>query len=271
MERTLEVVAAMIGEPWNADDLLEPLSKADRAAVRAELLQRAKAKKPEKEIMEVLGQFPDAEVIATLQKVLADKQAGSGPHVRAAVGLKKMGTPAALKALRAHLEHPEDNVAHTVVESYQDEKPATVIKTLLPLVDRFAKRGDDLLMLEVVDRLVAAAPTSKDVIAALARNWKFSVTHDTSLMASNAIFDALVDHAPDSPVAQSAFVEAMGSREEYGQVRGRCALALTGRDTATHVQVLKKMRGLDASSGSFRKDALDQLGKSKKKPAKKRS
>ena len=65
-------------------------------------------------------------------------------------------------------------------------------------------------------------------------------------------------------LVQEVFVAAVASGHEYGIVRGRCALALTGRDTATHVKELKKMKGLEASSSSFRAEALKQLATKKK-------
>lgn len=256
------IVESMIEAPWDADDLVKPLSKADQAVVRQELLDRT-AKSPERYAVQALGAFRDAGVIAFLQKLLANKKAGSGPHVGAAVALTNMETPAADKVLAGLLTHPEENVARAAVESIQGT-PAMILKTLLPMIDSIAKRGRDLLMTDVVEKLAAAAPTNKDVIAALAKHWEFSVKHYTTLMASNAIFDALIEHAPDSPVAQAMFVAAVASGHEYGIVRGRAALALTGRDTATHVKELKKMKGLEASSSSFRVSALKKLAKTRK-------
>jgi HEAT repeat protein len=259
---TETVVEAMVAAPWDADDLVKPLSKNDRAAVRKALLARA-AKTPERYAVSALGAFRDAETIALLQKLLANKKLGSGPHVGAAVALTTMETPAADKVLAGLLTHPVESVVRAAVESIQG-KPAAIVKTLLPMIDAIAKRGDDLLMCDVVEKLVAAAPQNKDVIAALAKHWEFSVKHGKTLMGSNAIFDALIEHAPDSPVAQAMFVAAVASGHEYGIVRGRAALALTGRDTATHVKELKKMKGLAASSSSFRVSALKRIGKRKK-------
>src|SRR5688572_2889133 len=45
------VVEALIESPWDGDDLLEPLSKTDKAAVRKELIKRA-TKKPERYLLE---------------------------------------------------------------------------------------------------------------------------------------------------------------------------------------------------------------------------
>lgn len=255
-----DVVEALVESPWDAEDLLEEVSKADKAAVRVELLRRAQEKNPDSGVMTALGQFPDAEVLTALAKVVADNEADSDVVEAAAEAICEMETPAARKVVATFFDHAEDGVVRIAIENVQD-KPTALVKRLLSLFELVDERGDDLMMHSLVGRLEEAAPTDENVIAAFAKYWDFSVKHKTTLMASNAIFDALLEHAPDSPVAQSAFAAALASGTEYGIVRGRAALALTGHDTDTHVKELKKMKGLQPSSSSLRSAALKKLGK----------
>lgn len=259
MATAKELVEALIESPWDAEDLLREVSKADKAAVRAELLGRAKDKNPDSGVMTALGQFPDAEVITALAKVVTDNKADSDVVEAAAEAICEMETPEARTIVDTFFDHEDNGVVRIAIENVQD-KPAALVKRLLSLFELVEKRGDDLMMHSLVGRLEEAAPTDKNVVAAFAKHWDFSVKHKKTLMASNAIFDALIEHAPDSPVAQGAFEAALASGTEYGIVRGRAALALTGHDAATHVKELKKMKGLQPSSSSLRSAALKKLG-----------
>lgn len=257
-----DVVEQLIESPWEAEDLLEPLSSADRAAVREQLLAHAH-EDPSTDVMQVLGQFPDAEVLATLQQVLgsdADEDIQEG----AAEGIAQMQTlPAARATLRELVDHEIDGVARIAIENLEDE-PAAIVALLLPRVDALAERGEDLLMTAVVEKLVAAAPTDEDVVAALARHWAFGLEHDTTYMASNAIFDALIDHAPTTAQAQAAFAAAVAREDQYAMVRGHAALALTTDDITKHVAALDKMKGLQPSGSQLRKNALQKLVETRK-------
>jgi hypothetical protein len=257
-----ELVEQLIESPWEAEDLLEPLSDADRAVVREQLLALAK-EDPSTDVMQVLGQFPDAEVLATLQAVLrsdADEDVQEG----AAEGIAEMKQlPEAKAALRALIDHEIDGVAKRAIEGLEDD-PAAIVALLLPRIDELAGRGEDLLMAAVIEKLVEAAPTDEQVVAALARHWHFAITHDNTYFASNAIFDALIDHAPDSEAAQAAFRAAAAHEHEYAQVRGHGALALTTDEISEHVTILNKMKGLQPSGSQLRKNALEKLVKTRK-------
>lgn len=257
-----EVVEQLIESPWEAEDLLEPLSSADRAAVREQLLVLAE-EDPSTDVMQVLGQFPDVEVLAVLKQVLrsdADEDLQEG----AAEGIAEMKSlPAAMAALRELVDHEVDGVAKRAIESLQDE-PNAILELLLPRVDALAERGEDLLMAAVVEKLVEVAPTNEVVVATLARHWDFAITHDTTYFAANAIFDALIDHAPDSEAAQAAFSAAVAHEHEYAKVRGHGALALTTDNITEHVAALNEMKGLQPSGSQLRKNALQKLVKTRK-------
>lgn len=257
-----DVVEQLIESPWEAEDLLEPLSNADRAAVREQLLERA-SEDPSTDVMQVLGHFPDAEVLERLKEVLcsdADEDVQEG----AAEGIAEMKElPAAKAGLRELVDHEVDGVARIAIENLQDD-PAAIVTLLLPRVDQLAARGDDLLMAALVEKLVEVAATNADVVAALARHWDFGIEHDTTYLASNAIFDALIDHAPTSEQAQAAFAAAVAHADEYGRVRGHGALALTTDNITEHVTALNKMKGLQPSGSQLRKNALVKLAKTRK-------
>lgn len=257
-----EVVEQLIESPWEAEDLLEPLSSADRAAVREQLLTLAE-EDPSTDVMQVLGHFPDAEVLAVLKQVLrsdADEDVQEG----AADGIAEMkALPEAMAALRELIDHEIDGVATRAIENLEDEQDA-LVELLLSRIDAIAERGDDLLMAAVIARLVAATPTSEDVVAALARHWDFAIIHSTTYFAANAIFDALIDHAPTSETTQAAFVAAVAHEDEYAKVRGHGALALTTDEITKHVTALNKMKGLRPSGSQLRKNALQKLVKTRR-------
>ena len=238
--RIEEAVAKLLESPWDTDEIVKGLSKAQQA-----------------------------EVLHMLERVVKSRAADSDTRVAAVQAIFELPGPAAKAAVREHIDHVDVRVALEAIESFE-ARAADVVTLLLARIDAIAKRGDDLLMKAVVYRLVSAGPRRPAVIAALAKHWRFSVDHRTTLMASNEIFDALLEYAPRSLVAQAAFEAAAADDTEYGQVRGRAALALTGRDVARHVAALKKMTGLKPSSRSLRKSALDQLAAAKSKPAARR-
>lgn len=265
------LVDKVVEEPWHADKLLGPLADGDKAAVRAALLAKIDEDGDalDSGVPAALGSFADEEVVVALQRVVdSDVDSDVADAAAESIGDIAKTLPTARGAVRELLEHENDDIARAAIEGLQ-ETPEALVELLLPRIDAFADRGDDLLMFQLVKRLVAVAPTRPEIVAALARHWDFSVKHATTLMASNAIFDALITHAPDSAEAQAAFAAAVAHESEYGKVRGHAALALTGRDTPVHVKALKSMKGLKPSSGSLRKAALDRVAAAR--PAKESS
>jgi hypothetical protein len=257
-----ELVEQLIESPWEAEDLLAPLGAVERAAVREQLLARAQ-EDPSNDVMQVLGQFPDAEVLAALREVLRS-ELDDDVQEGAAEGIAEMKTlPAAAAALRELVDHSIDGVARIAIEDLEDP-PEAIVELLLARIDAIARRGEDLLMAAVVAKLVEAAPSNPEVVGALARHWDFGIVHHTTYFAANAIFDALIDHAPSSAAAQAAFEAAVAHEHEYAKVRGHGALALTTDNIREHVTALENMKGLQPSGSSLRKSALEKLVKTRK-------
>lgn len=250
----------LIEEPWNGDDLLPPLSDAERAKIRQALIDKIATDGDalESGVPAALGWFPDAEVLAALQRVLPLKTT-KDVHEAAVKSIGKLSehVPAAQGVLRGLLDHQDYGVVRIAVEHLDD--PHTHV---LPRIDALAARGQDSLMEQIVERLIEN-PTP-EVIAALARHWDFVIKHGKTAGASNAIFDALIEHAPRSEVAQDVFAAAIAHPDEYAQVRGHAALALTTENIVEHVKVLNKMKGLKPSGSSLRKGALAKLVKTRR-------
>ncbi len=250
---TTKVLQQLIESPWEANELLPPLSDADRAAIRAALLEKIDGDKLESGVPAALRSFADAEVLAALQRVLAmDVPADVREAAAESIATIAAKLPAARAALRELIEHADSGVARIAIESLDDITPA-----LLPILDSLAARGDDSLMSAIVEQL-ARTPTPA-VIAALARHWSFAIIHGKTLVASNLIFDTLIDHAPRSTEAQAAFAAAAAHGESYAKVRGFAALALTTDDILANVKALNALKGLKPSGSSLRKSALAKL------------
>lgn len=255
-----KVLEQLIEEPWNADELLPPLSDADKQAIRKALIARIAADGDalKSGVPAALGSFPDDEVLVALQRVLTLKCTKDVSEA-AVESMGKIGkhVPAVQGVLRGLLDHRDYGVVRIAIE-YLDDPHAFV----LPRIDELAARGEDSLMQKVVERLIEK-PTP-EVIAALARHWDFVIKHGKTAGASNAIFDALIQHAPASKEAQAVFASAIAHDHEYAKVRGHAALALTTDNIVEHVKILNKMTGLKPSGSSLRKGALAKLVKTRK-------
>lgn len=261
-----EVIEKLIEEPWHGDKIIPPLSDADKATVRAALLAKIEEDGDDLEsgVPAGLEWFADDEVVAALQKVIESD--ADSDVIEAAV--ESIGTiaetlPSARPALHALLEHDNEDVVKVAIKGLK-ESPEKTLELLLPRVDAYAELGEDMVMFNLVTKLVEAAPTHPGVIAALARHWDFSIKHSTTALAANKIFDTLIDHAPRSAEAQAAFAAAVAHEDEYGKVQGHGALALTTDDITANVKALKAMKGLKPSGSSLRKKALDKLVKTRR-------
>lgn len=252
-----EVVAALIDEPWNGDDLLPPLSEADRAAVRAALLAKVADEDLVSGVPAGLGWFADAEVLEALKTVVRRKLRSDVTDA-AIKSIGKLGLPAGTAFLRELVTHDDIKLAGAAAKTLE-EGPAF----WLPLIDAVAKRGDDGMMSAVIEQLAESA-TDPGVLDAFARHWNFAIVHGKTLTASNAIFDALIDHAPRSKQAQAVFAAALATEAEYAQVRGLAAMALTSDDITPHVKKLEALKGLKPSGVSLRSGALKKLVKTRK-------
>ncbi len=246
----------LIEEPWNADELLPPLSGAERATIRQALIEKI-ADGVESGVPAALGSFPDPEVLSALRRVFTVK-ATKDVYEAAVESVGKLSddVPAAQGVLRELLDHEDDGVVCVAIEYLDDPE------LLLPRIDELAARGSDSLMEKLVERLVEH-PTP-DVIAAIARHWDFVIKHGKTAGASNAIFDALIEYAPDSKEAQAVFAAAIAHDDAYAKVRGHAALALTTDAIVDNVKVLNKMTGLEPSGSQLRKNALVKLVKTRK-------
>jgi hypothetical protein len=246
----------LIEEPWHAADLLSPLSDAERAAIRQALLDKV-VDEVESGVPAALGSFPDAEVLAALQRVLTVETAEDVYEAAVeSIGKLSEHVPAAQGVLRELLDHEDDGVVRVAIEYLDDPK------LLLPRVDALAARGADSLMEKLVERLLED-PTP-DVVTAIARHWDFVIKHGKTAGASNAIFDALIDHAPQSKEARAVFAAAVAHDSEYAKVRGHAALALTTDAISEHVEALNTLKGLKPSGLQLRKNALVKLVKTRR-------
>lgn len=261
-----DVIEKLIEEPWDGDEIIPPLSDADKATVRAALLAKIEEDGDDLEsgVPAGLEWFADDEVVAALQKVIESD--ADSDVIEAAV--ESIGTiaetlPSARPALHALLDHDNEDVVKVAIKGLKGP-PEAILELLLPRVDTFAELGEDMVMFNLVTKLVEAAPTHPGVIAALARHWDFAIKHDKTLMAANKIMDALVEHGPQSQEAQAVFATAVAHEHEWAKVQGHAALALTGPDITEHVRELNKMKGLKPSSSSLRKKALDKLVKTRR-------
>lgn len=246
-------------EPWNADEIVERLDAASKKQLHGELLKRAKSK-PTSWIVAALGEFPDDATLRALEGVLKAK-VDDGVHAEVPGTLGKLieaGSKKALVPLRKLLDHDE----HEVLREALEELPPSAEHTTLVLerFETFAKTNDDLVMLNAVEFLEPALAKNDDVRDAFVAHWDFALRkkHNT-LMASNAIFDALIAHRSKDPAAREAFAAAAAHQAEYAQVRGYAALALSGVDVAANKAALKKLKLKDISSKSLRSSALKQL------------
>ncbi|MFT3709364.1 MAG: hypothetical protein QM817_17130 [Archangium sp.] len=253
------ILAQLDEEPWNADDLIEPLSAAQKKALHAELLKRAKSA-PTSSIVCGLAQFPDDKSVSALEAVLRMKDRG-GVHAEVPSALSDIieaGNKKALAPLQKLLDHKDPSVVREAIEALPESRETT--KLVLERFDVFTKTNDDLVVLNAVEKLEPELADDDDVRDAFVRNWDFALRkkHNT-LMASNAIFDALIEHRSDDPKAREAFAAAAAHKAEYAQVRGYAALALSGVDVATNKAALKKLKLQDISSRSLRSSALKEL------------
>jgi len=254
-----EALEQLIEEPWNGGDLLPPLSDAERTAIRAGLLARVESDGDQMDtgVPAALAWFADAEVLATLKRVVASNVRGVvAEEAASSIGVIAKTLPAAQAVLRELLTHEDSGVVRMAVEHIDDGA------LVLPLIDALAAHANDTLMASVIAKL-AETPTPQ-VIEAIARHWDFAIVHNKTSSASNKIFDTLIDHAPHSKVAQAVFATAVAHADEYAQVRGLAALALTSDDITPHVKKLKTMKGLKPSGSSLRKSALTKLVKNRK-------
>jgi hypothetical protein len=253
------ILSQLDEEPWNADDLIGALDARTKKALHAELLKRARTK-PTSSIVAALAQFPDDTTVKALEAVLKLK-VGGGVHEEVPGALSEIaeaGNKKALVPLRKLLDHPKKDVVREALDGLPPSTEHT--RLVLERFDAFAKTNDDLVMLNAVELLEPELADDDDVRDAFVRNWDFALRkpHNT-LTASNAIFDALIEHRADDPKAREAFAAAAAHEAEYAQVRGYAALALVGVDVAANKAALKKLKLKEISSRSLRSTALKAL------------
>ncbi|MBL8909995.1 MAG: hypothetical protein JNM17_04735 [Archangium sp.] len=176
--------------------------------------------------------------------------------------LSALGGARALDALRKLVEHPKPSVAREAIEALPQSREHK--KVVLSRFDACAKSGDDLLLLAAVEHLTPSLDDDA-VVEAFARHWDFGIRTTNTLMASNAIFDALISEAPKHALARATFEAAARHRHEYGQVRGLAALALTGVDTRENRKKLVALQLKDLSSRSLRNSAIQLLNAARAK------
>lgn len=249
------ILAQIEEEPWNADDIIAPLDKKTRAQLHEKLLDLCR-KKPTASMVKALGEFPGDATLDTLL-VLVRKKPKGGVLERIPGVLEKVGGKRAIEALRKLVTFPKPSVARLAIEGLPQSREHT--RLVLEHFDACAESGDDLLLLAAVEHLTPSLEKNDEVVEAFARHWDFGIRTTNTLMASNAIFDALIAEVPQHPVARAAFEAAAKHEHEYGQVRGLAALALTGIDTRENRKTLVALKLKDISSRSLRKSALDQL------------
>jgi hypothetical protein len=115
---------------------------------------------------------------------------------------------------------------------------AQLAANIVDRIQHIAALGDDLTMSTAIEALAPRHTQDSRVLATIAGQWDFSVRNQGMLMASNAVFDGLVEHAPSERVTTEVLERALASEDPYLKARGIGGLAALGRDMSEHIPTL---------------------------------
>ena len=229
------IAAALVESPWDAEELFEGVASGTKDEVRTLLLGKL-ARKPDEELVAALATLPHPDTTAALLALLAN---ANERDLRGAVADALGDCPGddAHAALVALLDDPEPDLVGAVVEGLAKHDDPQLAAHIFARLDRWAAQGDDLMLHTVVTALREHAANDPRTVPALASLWDLAARHDGTLMASNAVYDALAA-LPVRDLTVATFERAVAHAHPYLQARGIGGLAALGRDVEAHLPTL---------------------------------
>lgn len=244
-----DIADALVESPWDVDELLEHADEALREEVRAIVLAKLAAA-PDAELVAAAATLPGAS--ATVG-IIAALHGSPGADVREAVAeaLAECEGDEVWATLERLLDDETPSVVRAAVESLAEVAARDgrdgLADEIFARLERWVSQGDDLTLSTIVEILGKQAAADPRTVAAIAPLWDISVRRGGTLMASNAVFDALAAIAPNDPRTVATFENALVSDSAYLRARGIKGLAAT-RDMSAHLPTLVALLGDDSDA-----------------------
>ncbi len=238
------IAKALIESPWDGDELLDGATHATQDAVRA-LLLMALAAEPNAEVVAALSALPSPATTAALLTTLASAE---DDDLLEAIAEALGACPGdeSRAALVSLLDASAPNVIGAAVESLAVHADPRLAEHLFARLEPWAELGDDLLLYTAVGTLREQAASDPRLLPALVSLWDLALRHVGTLMASNAVYEALatLTQTPDAQhLVVTTFERAAASPDGYLQARGIGGLAAIGRDVERYLPRLIALLG----------------------------